>query len=101
LVRDIGLAGGLVVHDVAGIRDAHRRAQPAIILGIEGADAVGDDVDNIDALYRRGVRVVVLVHLGDNQLGTTCMPWQEYVGPVPAASSGSGPTTTGAAACAT
>src|SRR5207248_3884635 len=25
----------------------------------------------------------VPVHLGDNQLGTTCLPWQRYVGPLP------------------
>jgi membrane dipeptidase len=23
------------------------------------------------------------VHLGDNQIGTTCLPWQKYVGPLP------------------
>jgi microsomal dipeptidase-like Zn-dependent dipeptidase len=29
------------------------------------------------------VRVIVLVHLRDNVLGTTCLPWQQYAGPLP------------------
>jgi len=27
--------------------------------------------------------MLVLVHLGDNTLGTTCLPWQRYAGPMP------------------
>ena len=27
--------------------------------------------------------MIVLVHLGDNSLGTTCLPWQRYAGPLP------------------
>jgi membrane dipeptidase len=50
-----------------------------VVLGLEGGDAIGDDLSRIDVLASRGVRLVVLVHLADNQFGTTCLPWQHYV----------------------
>ena len=62
---------------------ARTRRTPAVLLGIEGADALGHDVDLVDAWHQRGVRLVGLVHLGDNTLGTTCLPWQRYAGPLP------------------
>ena len=65
------------------LAEARAAGTPAVLLGVEGADALGDDVDRVDAWYERGVRMVVLVHLGDNALGTTCLPWQRYAGPLP------------------
>jgi microsomal dipeptidase-like Zn-dependent dipeptidase len=78
-------AGALVVRSVEGLAQARAQGAPALMLGVEGADAVGQDVDRIDAWHERGVRVIVLVHLRDNLLGTTCLPWQRYAGPLPAA----------------
>lgn len=54
-----------------------------VLLGLEGADAIGDDLDRVDRLHELGVRVVGPIHLGDNQFGTTSLPWQRYVGPLP------------------
>ena len=62
---------------------AHAAGTPAVLLGVEGADALGSDVDRVDAWSERGVRVVGLVHLGDNAVGTTALPWQRYAGPLP------------------
>ncbi|HZC73185.1 MAG TPA: membrane dipeptidase [Jatrophihabitans sp.] len=76
-------AGALVVRSVDGLAQARAQGRPAVLLGVEGADAVGSDVDRVDAWHERGVRVVVLVHLRDNLIGTTCLPWQRYVGPLP------------------
>jgi membrane dipeptidase len=73
-------AGGQMVRTASEVRAAHGHG-PAAILGVEGADAIGHDVDRVDAWADRGVRVVTIVHLGDNQIGTTCMPWQKYVTP--------------------
>jgi microsomal dipeptidase-like Zn-dependent dipeptidase len=81
--RQVADAGAVVVRSVAGLEQARADGVPAVLLGVEGADAVGQDVDRIDAWHERGVRVVVLVHLGDNALGTTCLPWQRYIGPLP------------------
>jgi microsomal dipeptidase-like Zn-dependent dipeptidase len=83
LVDEIRSVGGDVVTDSAGLRAAHSRAKPGLLLGIEGADAIGRDLDRVDQLYRLGVRMIVLVHLGDNQVGTTALPWQRYVGRLP------------------
>jgi microsomal dipeptidase-like Zn-dependent dipeptidase len=76
-------AGAVVARSVEGLVEARAHGAPAVVLGIEGGDAVGHDVDRIDAWHERGVRVIVLVHLGDNALGTTCLPWQRYAGSLP------------------
>jgi membrane dipeptidase len=82
--RQVAAAGAAVAASVAALREARTRCTPAVLLGIEGADALGHDVDLVDAWHQRGVRLVGLVHLGDNSLGTTCLPWQRYAGPLPA-----------------
>ena len=84
LDRAVAQVGGRVVADAGSLRAvAPGNGRPVAVLGVEGADALGDDVDNVDRWHERGVRVVGLVHLADNQFGTTCMPWQHYVGPLP------------------
>jgi membrane dipeptidase len=76
----IEAAGGRTVRTAAEVRAAQENG-PVALLGVEGADAVGDDVDRVDECAAGGVRVVTIVHLGDNQIGRTCMPWQRYVTP--------------------
>lgn len=76
-------AGAVVARDAADVRGAHKRGALAILLGLEGGDAIGGEVGRVDELAAIGVRVVVPVHLADNQLGSTCLPWQRYVGPLP------------------
>lgn len=81
--RQAAAAGAVVVGSVEGLEHARALHTPAVLLGVEGADAVGQDVDRVDAWHERGVCLIGLVHLGDNALGTTCLPWQRYVGPLP------------------
>lgn len=76
-------AGAVLASDAAAVRRARADGRVAAVLGLEGADAIGDDVSRLDTLAERGVRVIVPVHLRDNQLGTTSLPWQQYVGPIP------------------
>jgi microsomal dipeptidase-like Zn-dependent dipeptidase len=83
LERQTEGVGAVVVRSVEGLAKAHAQGAPAVVLGVEGADAIGRDSDRIDAWYERGVRVIGPVHLGDNALGTTCLPWQRYAGPLP------------------
>ncbi|HZM38340.1 MAG TPA: membrane dipeptidase [Acidimicrobiales bacterium] len=93
--RQAAEAGAVIARSLDDLTAARARGVPAVMLGVEGADAVGDEVDRIDAWHERGVRVIVLVHLRDNTLGTTCLPWQHYAGPVPVrrhASPGLSPT---------
>jgi microsomal dipeptidase-like Zn-dependent dipeptidase len=81
--RQAGDAGAVVVCSVEALLLARARRTPAVLLGIEGADALGHDADLVDAWHLRGVRLLGLVHLGDNTLGTTSLPWQRYAGPLP------------------
>jgi len=81
--RQAASAGAVVVSSVRQLIEAQSAGTPAVLLGVEGADALGGDVDRVDAWHERAVRMVVLVHLGDNALGTTCLPWQRYAGPLP------------------
>jgi membrane dipeptidase len=77
-------AGARSVRTVDEVRSAAADGVLAVILGLEGADCVGTDLGLLSQLADDGVRVIVPVHLGDNQIGTTCLPWQKYVGPLPA-----------------
>jgi membrane dipeptidase len=81
--RQAAEADARVVTSTDELLGARADGQPAILLGVEGGDALGRDTDNVDRWHARGVRVVVLVHLTDNDLGTTCLPWQRYLGPLP------------------
>ena len=76
-------AGARLVTTADEIRQAFADGVLAVVLGLEGADAVGTDLDKLATLADDGVRVIVPVHLGHNRVGTTCLPWQRYVGPLP------------------
>jgi microsomal dipeptidase-like Zn-dependent dipeptidase len=73
-------AGGSLVRTAAEIREAQVAGRLAVMLGLEGANAIGRGFERLHQLRDRGVRLIVLVHLGHNHLGTTCLPWQEYIG---------------------
>lgn len=47
-----------------------RRDRSAIVLGIEGADLIGQDPMRLEPLHQVGVRVIGLVHYADNNIGT-------------------------------
>jgi len=76
-------AGATLVRTATEVRSAAGDGALGVILGLEGADCIGTDLGLLSQLGREGVRVVVPVHLGDNKIGTTCLPWQSYVGPIP------------------
>jgi microsomal dipeptidase-like Zn-dependent dipeptidase len=76
-------AGGRQVRTADEIRAVAADGSLAVLLGLEGADCIGTDLGLLSQLAADGVRVIVPVHLGDNQIGTTCLPWQKYVGPLP------------------
>jgi membrane dipeptidase len=54
---------------LADLQDAHAKGQPAVILDIEGCDFLDGKLERLEEAYRRGVRVVQLVHYLDNELG--------------------------------
>jgi len=81
--EQLRFAGCRLVRTATDIRAAAAVRATAVMLGLEGADCVGTDLGLLSQLASDGVRVVVPVHLGDNQIGTTCLPWQKYIGPLP------------------
>jgi len=83
LRHEVSQSGCELAGDVAGVLRAHDAGRSAVILGLEGADAIGSDLDRLDQLHRAGVRVIVPVHLSHNLMGTTAVPWQRYLGPLP------------------
>jgi len=73
-------ANATTATSAAEIRRASEAGQPAVMLGLEGGDGIGTSISRVDELFRLGVRLVIPVHLRDNQIGTTCLPWNRYVG---------------------
>lgn len=69
---EAGAMHARVVVDAAGVRRARADGRTAVLLGVEGADMVGDDLDRLDTLRRWGVRHLGLVHFADNAIGTIC-----------------------------
>lgn len=64
---------------VAQVRKAFESGQVSVILGLEGGDVIGRDLGRLDKLSELGVRILVPVHLRDNSIGTTRLPWQSYL----------------------
>lgn len=52
----------------------HERGLLSAMIGIENAYSLGHDLARVDAAYRRGVRYLGLVHVGDNDLCTSSQP---------------------------
>jgi membrane dipeptidase len=63
----------------AQVRAAFESGHASVILGLEGGDGIGRDLSRLDKLYEWGVRLLVPVHLRDNHIGTTRLPWQSYM----------------------
>jgi len=51
----------------------------SVILGLEGGDGIGRNLSRLDKLHEWGVRLLVPVHLRDNHIGTTRLPWHSYM----------------------
>lgn len=85
--REAAAAGVVVARSLDDVTRASASGRPAVLLGVEGADALGPDepaaLERVAAWADRGVRLVGLVHLADNALGSTSLPWQRYAGPLP------------------
>jgi membrane dipeptidase len=62
----------------AGVRRAQLSNKTAIILGLQNARSLQGDVDHIDDLYKAGVRVFGLNHIGHNAFSDSSRPL--YIG---------------------
>jgi len=77
---EAGQRNVLVATSAAQIRRARDAGHAAVVLGLEGGDAIGTHLGRLDDLFRWGVRLLIPVHLRDNRIGTTCLPWNRYLG---------------------
>lgn len=59
-----------VAHTLDDITTAHREGQLAIVLSLEAATAIENEVDRIDILYGFGVRQMGVVYSESNNLGS-------------------------------
>lgn len=57
------------VTTLAELKDAKAKGEPALIQDIEGCDFLEGKLDRLEEAYRRGVRVVQLVHYIPNDIG--------------------------------
>lgn len=57
------------VTTLAELRDAKAKGEPALIQDIEGCDFLDGKLERLEEAYRRGVRVVQLVHYIKNDIG--------------------------------
>ena len=63
-----------LVRDVAEHRAARSRGKHAAMLGIQGGNALGPNLEALTELPERAVLLVTLVHLSSSALGTTSSP---------------------------
>ena len=55
-----------------GVRRNRRAGLLSVLLGIENASALQEDLSLLKDFYKRGVRYVTLTHSADNQVGDSC-----------------------------
>ena len=62
-----------VVDSADGFDAARSTGRPALMLGVEGADCIGTDLDALADLRQLGVRLLGLMHYAQNAAGTISM----------------------------
>jgi len=78
IVHDIGMRRSDIAHQdfitiaerVADIERAHREGKLALVLVIEGAAPIENEVDRVDILYGLGVRLMGITYSESNALGS-------------------------------
>jgi membrane dipeptidase len=75
-----GAAASIVVSRSADdLREAAESGRVALILGMEGTDAIGGDPGALEPLHRRGVRHICLIHEHANEFGASSQVWEDRV----------------------
>ncbi|HET7791487.1 MAG TPA: dipeptidase [Gemmatimonadales bacterium] len=70
-----GTRGAELVTGAAGVRRAAAAGRIAVLLGVEGGHAIENSLENLAALYRRGVRYLTLVwNNGNDWAGASLDP---------------------------
>jgi len=77
----VAKAGAVVARDADELKSAFLDGKPAFLLGIEGGDFIGEDLDRVDEAYEIGVRLLGLVHYSANSIGSIAYGWGGKVVP--------------------
>lgn len=64
----------VLVRSAEALEAAHAAGKSALILGLQNARILGDDVNAIDEFYASGVRVFALTHMGHNDYADSSRP---------------------------
>jgi membrane dipeptidase len=78
--REAECAHAEVAKSAVQVWKAFESGRTSVILGVEGADGIGLNLNRLDELSAWGVRLLIPVHLRDNHIGGTRLPWQSYMG---------------------
>lgn len=60
----------VVVRTLADIADAHRRGRVGLVLGLEAATPIENEIDRLDVLYGLGLRQIGIAYSDANALGS-------------------------------
>ena len=71
----VAAADAEIVYDAAGLESASARGKPAFLLGIEGGDFIGEDLDRLDSAFEAGARLIGPVHYSANSIGSIAFGW--------------------------
>ncbi|WP_228833280.1 dipeptidase [Nocardia brasiliensis] len=66
-IHEAEAAGLAVTTDPA---QASAGSSSQVVLGVEGADFLGEDLERLELLHQRGLRVLGLMHYADNRIGS-------------------------------
>ena len=69
-------AGVEIALDAESLDPTSGKPVRAAVLGVEGADFLDSDLELLDIVYQKGVRVLQLVHYGKNSFGSIGLGWK-------------------------
>ncbi|MBI9106651.1 MAG: membrane dipeptidase [Spirochaetales bacterium] len=79
--KSIARAGGVIALSSSDIEKASTDGKPVFVLGIEGGDFIGEDLNRLSFVYNQGVRLLVPMHYSKNLIGSISLGWGGRVVP--------------------
>ena len=73
--RNILLAGSQIASNAADLVAAAEGNEQVMVLGVEGGDCIGDNLDRLSLLRESGVRHFQLLHYRNNRIGSIGLKW--------------------------
>lgn len=77
IIKSVSQAGSEIILSSNDIIKAYNSGQGGFVLGVEGGDFLDDDLEAIELVYKKGVRLIAPVHYANNSLGNVGIEWRE------------------------